>query len=62
MLNDKTILITGGTGSFGKNALKLFLKNTNPKNLLSSVVMNLSNFKWLKSFPKGFHRKTKRKV
>ena len=27
MLNNKTLLLTGGTGSFGKNVLKKFLKD-----------------------------------
>ena len=27
MFNNKTILITGGTGSFGKRFTKVFLKN-----------------------------------
>lgn len=31
MLNGKTILITGGTGSFGKCFTKYVLENYNPK-------------------------------
>ena len=31
MLNNKSILITGGTGSFGKKFTKLTLENYNPK-------------------------------
>jgi len=34
MLNNKTILITGGTGSFGKNFAKFLLDNFNPKKLI----------------------------
>lgn len=34
MLNDKTILITGGTGSFGKCFTKYVLKNYNPKKVI----------------------------
>ena len=34
MLNDKTILITGGTGSFGKCFTKYVLQNYNPKKII----------------------------
>jgi len=34
MLNDKTILITGGTGSFGKAFTRHVLKNYNPKKII----------------------------
>ena len=34
MLNDKTILVTGGTGSFGKTFIKLTLENYNPKKII----------------------------
>ena len=34
MLNDKTILITGGTGSFGKCFTRYILKNYNPKKII----------------------------
>ena len=34
MLNDKTILITGGTGSFGKNFTKRVLTEYNPKKII----------------------------
>lgn len=34
MLNDKTILITGGTGSFGKKFLEMIFKNYNPKKII----------------------------
>ena len=43
-LNNKTILITGGTGSFGKALLrKILFSKLNIKKLLYSVEMNLSN-------------------
>jgi UDP-N-acetylglucosamine 4,6-dehydratase len=34
MFNDKTILITGGTGSFGKKYVKTLLANYNPRRLI----------------------------
>ena len=33
-LNNKTILITGGTGSFGKAFVEFVLKNYSPKKLV----------------------------
>ena len=34
MLNDKTILITGGTGSFGKKFLEMIFARNNPKKVI----------------------------
>ena len=34
MLNDKTILITGGTGSFGRKFVEKTLKKYNPKKII----------------------------
>ena len=34
MLNGKTILITGGTGSFGKKCLKMIFEQYNPKKVI----------------------------
>ena len=34
MLNGKTILITGGTGSFGKKFVQIVLDNYSPKKLI----------------------------
>ena len=34
MINNKTILITGGTGSFGKNFVNFILKKFRPKKLI----------------------------
>ena len=36
MYNNKNILITGGTGSFGKAFIKIFLKNINQKLIIYS--------------------------
>ena len=33
-LNNKTVLITGGTGSFGQSFVKKVLKTYNPKRLI----------------------------
>ena len=34
MLNDKVILVTGGTGSFGKKFIQIVLENYKPKKLI----------------------------
>jgi UDP-N-acetylglucosamine 4,6-dehydratase len=34
MLNEKTILITGGIGSFGKKCTEIILKKYKPKKLI----------------------------
>ena len=52
-LNGKSILITGGTGSFGKMFTKLILdRNPDVKKLVIFQEMNRSIFKWRKSFLK----------
>ena len=43
MLNNKTLLITGGTGSFGKELLEVLLNNYKLKKLLFLVEMNSNN-------------------
>ena len=45
MLNNKSILVTGGTGSFGKKFIETVLVNYNPKKLLSLAAMNSNNSK-----------------
>ena len=40
MINNNNILITGGTGSFGKTLTSFLLKNYRPKKLLFLVEMN----------------------
>ncbi|HEY9688081.1 MAG TPA: UDP-N-acetylglucosamine 4,6-dehydratase (inverting) [Coleofasciculaceae cyanobacterium] len=42
MLNDKNILVTGGTGSFGKEAIRTILKNYQPKKV---IVFSRDEFK-----------------
>lgn len=34
MFNNKTILITGGTGSFGKKFITMLLEKYNPKKVI----------------------------
>ena len=34
MINNKSILITGGTGSFGRNLTSFLLKNYKPKKII----------------------------
>ena len=36
MFNDKTILITGGTGSFGKHCVKTLLERYVPKKIITT--------------------------
>ena len=40
MFDSKTILITGGTGSFGNKFVEIFSKKFNPKKLLFILEMN----------------------
>ena len=46
MLNNKSILITGGTGTFGKAFIKEIIKTYKIKRLLYLVEMNSNNMKW----------------
>ena len=44
-LENKTIFITGGTGSFGKEFVKECLINHNPKKVIMTILdINLSSF------------------
>ena len=40
LVNNKVILITGGTGTLGKNVPRLLYRNVKRENGLSSVGMN----------------------
>ena len=42
-LNNKSILITGGTGTFGKKFVKTVLNKSSPKKLIIFLEMNLNN-------------------
>ena len=45
MLNDKVILITGGTGSFGKKCTEIILKRYKPKKLIVFCRDELKQFR-----------------
>jgi len=51
MLNDKTILITGGTGSFGKKCTEIILKRYKPKRLIIFSRDELKQFEMAQQFP-----------
>ena len=50
MLNNKTILITGGTGSFGKKATEIILKKYKPKKLIILSRDELKQFDMAQQF------------
>lgn len=57
MLNNKSILITGGTGSFGKKFTEIILKNYNPKKI---IIYSRDEFKqdlMMKDFSQKFPEK-----
>ena len=45
MLNNKNILITGATGSFGQKFVEIVLNKYKPKKLLFIVEMSLNSWK-----------------
>ena len=51
MLNDKTILITGGTGSFGKKCTEIILKTYQPQRLIIFSRDELKQFEMAQQFP-----------
>jgi UDP-N-acetylglucosamine 4,6-dehydratase/5-epimerase len=51
MLNNKTILITGGTGSFGKKCTQIILKRYKPKRLIIFSRDELKQFEMAQEFP-----------
>ena len=50
--NQKTILITGGTGSFGKNFVKYIEKNFKPKKIIIYSRDELKQSEMMQEFPK----------
>jgi UDP-N-acetylglucosamine 4,6-dehydratase len=51
VLNDKTILITGGTGSFGKKCTEIILKKYKPRKLIIFSRDELKQFEMAQQFP-----------
>ena len=51
MLNNKNILITGGTGSFGEKATEIILNRYKPKRLIIFSRDELKQFKMAQQFP-----------
>ena len=53
MFNDKNILITGGTGSFGKHATKMILERYKPNKLIIFSRDELKQYEMSQMFPKS---------
>jgi UDP-N-acetylglucosamine 4,6-dehydratase/5-epimerase len=51
MFNDKTVLITGGTGSFGKQYVRTILRSYKPKKLIVFSRDELKQFEMAQEFP-----------
>jgi len=51
MLNDKSILITGGTGSFGKKCTEIILRKYKPKRLVILSRDELKQFEMAQQYP-----------
>ena len=51
MLNNKNILITGGTGSFGKKCIEIILQRYKPRRLIIFSRDELKQFKMAQQFP-----------
>lgn len=56
MLNNKTILVTGGTGSFGKKMVKTLLERYTPKKLIVFSRDELKQYEMAKSYPADRYR------
>ena len=55
MLNNKNILITGGTGSFGKKCTEIILKRYKPNKLIIFSRDELKQFEMAQQFPESEH-------
>jgi UDP-N-acetylglucosamine 4,6-dehydratase/5-epimerase len=55
MLNGKSVLITGGTGSFGKKCTEIILKKYQPKRLIIFSRDELKQFEMAQQFPDTTH-------
>ncbi|MBT4401608.1 MAG: polysaccharide biosynthesis protein, partial [Bacteroidetes bacterium] len=51
MLNDKTIIITGGTGSFGKRFVEFVLENYAPRKVIIYSRDELKQFEMQQKWP-----------
>ena len=51
MINKKTILITGGTGSFGKKFIEIISKKYKPKKIIIYSRDELKQFEMQKKWP-----------
>ena len=51
MLNNKTILVTGGTGSFGKKFIETLLNNYKPKKIIIYSRDELKQFEMQQMWP-----------
>ena len=51
MLNNKTILITGGTGSFGKKFIDMILSKYDPKKVIVYSRDELKQYEMQQEFP-----------
>jgi len=60
MLNDKTILVTGGTGSFGKKFIDTILHRYSPRKVIVFSRDELKQFEMQNSEPFSAHSKTMR--
>ena len=56
MFNDKTILITGGTGSFGRHFVKTVLQRYKPKKLIVYSRDELKQYEMQQDFPESVMR------
>ena len=57
MLNNKTILVTGGTGSFGKKFIETVLDRYKPKKLIVYSRDELKQFEMQQYWPDGENTK-----
>ena len=55
MLNNKTILITGGTGSFGKKFIDMILSKYDPKKVIVYSRDELKQYEMQQEFPEKKH-------
>src|ERR1700685_3262458 len=56
MFNDKVILITGGTGSFGKRYVRTILQRFKPRKLIGYSRDELKQFEMQQDFPQDCMR------